>query len=113
MPRLHILALAGVLLAAGAPPAFADWFGTATMPDHVQLLTEVADSQQIMPGKPFVARVTRLDGKVESSILTPTEIDVVGDAISVAAENQAGNKVMLSLIRRPGRSVDDGPANGS
>lgn len=100
--------MAGALAVAAIPGARADWFGMVTLPNRTQLLAEVADTQQIMPGKPFVAKVTQLDGKVETAIYTPTEIMVVGDSISVAAQDQSGNRLTLSLIRRSGKPSPSG-----
>jgi hypothetical protein len=100
---IRVLALAGALIAAGAPGARADWFGALTLPDRTQLITEVADSQEISPGKPFVARVTRLDGRIATTVYVPVEIMVEGDAVSAIVEDTTGNRFPLAMYRRPSK----------
>ncbi len=106
MLNVRVLVLVAVFVVGGMGVARADWFGMVTEPDHVQLLAEVSDDQQIMPGKPFVAHVTRLDGKVQTTTYVPVGVTVIGDAINVIAQDGTGNRLTLSLIRRPNHHTE-------
>ena len=98
--NIRVVALAGALVAAGAPGARADWFGALTLPDRTQLVTEVAESQVITPGRPFVARVTQLDGRIDTTVYVPVEIMIDGDAVSAIVEDNIGNRFPLAMYRR-------------
>ncbi len=113
MYLFRVIAVAALLVTAVAGAARAEWFGMVTLPNHVQLLAEVADTQQIVTGKPFVANVTRLDGKIETATYVPVEVSVIGDAISVVAQDKTGNKLTLSLIRRPDQAAGNSRASAS
>ena len=104
----RVFALAAILAVSSAQSALADWFGIVTLPDRIQLRVDVADTQHIVPGKPFVGQVTLLDGKIDPLIFVPSEITVVGNSISVVARDETGKKLTLSLIRRPNIGSGDG-----